>query len=38
MNTKDNLNDAIGDRLGPPKSAWGEIRNSFIENKYIDKN
>ena len=38
MNTKANLNIAIGDRLNKATAAWGKIRDIFITPKNIDRN
>ena len=38
MNTNNNLNEAVGDRIQKDKAAWHNIRNSFITDRTINKN
>ena len=37
MNTTNNLNEAVEDRIQKAKAAWRYIRNSIITNKNISK-
>ena len=38
MNTTNNLNEAVDDRIQKANAAWRNIRNSVITDKAVNKN